>query len=50
MTIFKNLHRRGRAILVVTHNPDVAACAQRVVRLKDGLLIADVLNTAREAA
>jgi putative ABC transport system ATP-binding protein len=50
MTIFKNLHRKGQAILVVTHNPDVAACTQRTVRLKDGMLIADVLNTAREAA
>ncbi len=40
MGLFADLHRQGKTILMVTHEPDIAAHAQRVVRLRDGLISA----------
>jgi putative ABC transport system ATP-binding protein len=36
MQIFANLHSQGKTILMVTHESDVAAHAQRIIRLRDG--------------
>ncbi len=42
MEIFKGLHRDGQTVLVVTHENDIAAYCQRVVRLKDGQVLSDL--------
>jgi putative ABC transport system ATP-binding protein len=34
--LFDQLHRQGKTIVMVTHEPDVGARAQRIVRLRDG--------------
>ena len=44
MDIFDELHRRGNTIILVTHEPDIAEYAHRVVRLRDGLVESDVKN------
>jgi len=36
MKLFADLHRQGKTILMVTHENDVAAHAQRIIRLRDG--------------
>ncbi|WP_297562972.1 ABC transporter ATP-binding protein [Meiothermus sp.] len=36
LALFDMLHRQGKTIVVVTHEPDVGARAQRIVRLRDG--------------
>jgi len=36
LTLLAELNRRGATILVVTHNPEIAAAARRVIRLRDG--------------
>jgi putative ABC transport system ATP-binding protein len=36
--MFQDLHREGMTIVLVTHDPNIAKGAQRVLRLKDGLL------------
>jgi putative ABC transport system ATP-binding protein len=36
VSILKQLNARGATILIVTHNPDVAAAARRTIRLLDG--------------
>ncbi|MEG6616185.1 ABC transporter ATP-binding protein [Peptococcaceae bacterium 1198_IL3148] len=41
MAIFQELHRDGATIVLVTHEPDIAQYAERILRFKDGLLIAD---------
>jgi putative ABC transport system ATP-binding protein len=38
LEVFKGLHATGRTIVLITHDPNVAAVAQRQVRLLDGLV------------
>ncbi len=44
MQILGSLHREGNTIILVTHEPDIAEYAHRVVRLRDGLVESDSLN------
>jgi putative ABC transport system ATP-binding protein len=39
MSLFKDLHRQGRTIVLVTHEPDIARHAGRIIHLKDGQLV-----------
>ena len=41
MNIFTALHKEGITIILVTHEPDIATWSQRVLRFRDGHLIAD---------
>ena len=41
MSLFTRLNDAGMSILIVTHEPDVAKYAKRLVRLKDGLVTYD---------
>lgn len=38
MRIFKNLNSEGKTIVVVTHDPNIAKHAKRIIRLKDGMI------------
>ncbi len=42
MALFHRLHADGETLVMVTHEPGVAAHAERVVTLRDGLLAGDV--------
>jgi putative ABC transport system ATP-binding protein len=44
MRVFAELHAQGQTILVVTHEPSIAAHAERVVVLRDGRLDSDTTN------
>lgn len=44
MTIFEEIHRLGNTVILVTHEPDIAEHAHRIVRLRDGEVESDVLN------
>jgi putative ABC transport system ATP-binding protein len=39
VSILKELHKRGRTIVMITHEPDLAAQAQRIVHLRDGRVV-----------
>jgi putative ABC transport system ATP-binding protein len=41
MALFHRLHAQGQTIIMVTHEPDIAAHADRVVMLRDGVIAGD---------
>ncbi len=41
MGIFQTLNSHGRTIILVTHEPDIAAHAKRVIHVRDGLIVRD---------
>lgn len=41
MDIFCRLNAQGRMVIMVTHEPDIAAYARRVIQIRDGLVIKD---------
>jgi len=41
MKILKRLHDEGKTIIMVTHEPDIAAYAERVLTMRDGVIVAD---------
>ena len=49
MDIFCDLHKQGRTIIMVTHEPDIAAYAERVVHVRDGRILKDELNADKVA-
>ncbi|MES2900962.1 MAG: ABC transporter ATP-binding protein [Pseudomonadota bacterium] len=50
MALFDTLHAEGQTLIVVTHEPDIAAHCRRVVRLSDGRVQSDTVNPVREPA
>lgn len=41
MNIFSSLHEQGRTVILVTHEPDIAEYAKRVITVRDGLILSD---------
>jgi len=44
MTLFERLHAEGNAVILVTHDPELAMHADRMVGLRDGRVITDSSN------
>lgn len=47
MKFFTELNNEGVTIVLVTHEPDIAAFAKRIVVFKDGIIISDEMNENR---
>jgi len=49
MALFDALHAQGQTVVIVTHEPDIAAHCRRTIRVRDGLVVEDSLNPPRAA-
>ena len=49
MTLLHNLHDRGRTIVMVTHEPDIAHHTERIITVRDGKLFSDRKNERKES-
>lgn len=47
MALFDDLHRRGNTIVLVTHEPDIAEYADRIITIRDGSVAGDHLSTRK---
>jgi putative ABC transport system ATP-binding protein len=45
MALFQKLNTSGITIIIITHEPDVAQFARRIMRFKDGQLVEEEINS-----
>ncbi|TSJ40615.1 ABC transporter ATP-binding protein [Mucilaginibacter corticis] len=45
MSLMEDIHAKGNTIILVTHEEDIAMHAHRIVRMRDGLVERDYINT-----
>lgn len=50
MSLFRKLHEEGHTIIMITHEPDIAAHASRIIHVKDGVIVDDEINKKRKKA
>jgi putative ABC transport system ATP-binding protein len=50
MAIFQELNEEGRTVVLITHEPDIAEYAKRIVSFRDGKIVMDVPVTTRRHA
>jgi putative ABC transport system ATP-binding protein len=50
LVLFQELYARGRTIIFVTHNPELAAFSSRNIVLRDGRIVSDTLNPNPQSA
>jgi len=48
MEILTGLYKEGRTVIIITHDPGIAARAKRVVKISDGQVIDDYINKGVE--
>jgi putative ABC transport system ATP-binding protein len=44
MGLFQKIHQQGNTVILVTHEPDIAQHAHRIIRLRDGIVESDTKN------
>jgi putative ABC transport system ATP-binding protein len=46
MALFKELNKEGNTIILVTHEEDIARHANRIIKIRDGMIESDIYQTA----
>jgi len=41
LALFQKLNDEGLTVILVTHEPDIAQCAKRIIEMRDGLILSD---------
>lgn len=49
MALFQKLNDDGHTIIMITHEPDIAAHASRIIHVKDGVIINDEINKKKKS-
>ncbi|MDF7666778.1 MacB family efflux pump subunit [Orbaceae bacterium ESL0727] len=44
MAILRELHQQGHTVIIVTHDPNIAQSAQRIIEISDGHILSDQIN------
>ncbi len=39
MTLFSDIHKRGKTVIVITHDEKIGSCAERIIRIENGLIV-----------
>ena len=50
MAVLEDLADKGKTVVLVTHEPDIAAYTRRVIALRDGQVVSDVATAERKSA
>lgn len=50
MTLFGELHAEGTTVILVTHEPEIGAYAERIIRVHDGVVESDERQTPRQGS
>jgi putative ABC transport system ATP-binding protein len=50
MSIFQQLNKDGHTIIMITHEPDIAHHAKRIIVVRDGTIVSDELNKHQKIA
>ncbi|MDO8610883.1 MAG: ABC transporter ATP-binding protein [bacterium] len=50
MAIFQELNKQGHTIIMITHEPDIADHATRIIQVKDGKILNDKINKKQKLA
>lgn len=50
MSIFQQLNNEGHTIIMITHEPDIAQHAKRIIVVRDGKIVSDELNKHQKVA
>ncbi len=50
MALFQQVHQAGHTIVMITHEPDIAAHASRIITIRDGKIVTDVQNHSPQKA
>jgi putative ABC transport system ATP-binding protein len=50
MAIFQEINTQGHTVVMITHEPDIASHAKRIISIKDGVIVSDLKNLKQTKA
>jgi putative ABC transport system ATP-binding protein len=50
MALFQSLNERGKTVIMVTHEPELAGYTKRIITMRDGAMVSDEIVANRKSA